>query len=486
MQGREWERFAWLKSRVVAPRASVAERPRAGAAQSLVTAVRLPPLPRLRRVRGPAPAAPQGARRGAAPRRRPARARQRRQAVARRHPRDRVHRAAAAGGARRPVPRDPHPLDAEGARQARRRRPDEAAPAPTRLAEAYTFLRRVEHRIQYLDDQQTHLLPTDDADLDWIARSLGHGGDDGTCELLDQLGEAREFVATRVRRAAARRPPRRASGKRLPQLRPGAAAGRQRGLPRLSCRPSCAARVRPLCEQPKIRLLRDESKLRLAPPDRSARRRRCADGALHARPRRVALHRLARAAAAARELPRAAGRAARGAEPPAAPARPGALADALPDAAPGRDRRAGRRAPAARPLRRRRLQGRARGAPRGAGSAPARPTRSRCSTLAPRPPRRGVPHAGARRRGPHHGRAGRRRSVGAGRRDARVRAALGLEAPEERAPRPSRSFGGHRLRQARRQGARLRQRPRRRVRLRRRRRATPTRRPRSTAPSCAS
>ena len=41
------------------------------------------------------------------------------------------------------------------------------------LAEAYTFLRRVEHRIQYLDDQQTHLLPTNDADLDWIARSLG-------------------------------------------------------------------------------------------------------------------------------------------------------------------------------------------------------------------------------------------------------------------------------------------------------------------------
>jgi glutamate-ammonia-ligase adenylyltransferase len=27
------------------------------------------------------------------------------------------------------------------------------------------FLRRVEHRIQYLDDQQTHLLPTADADL---------------------------------------------------------------------------------------------------------------------------------------------------------------------------------------------------------------------------------------------------------------------------------------------------------------------------------
>ena len=41
------------------------------------------------------------------------------------------------------------------------------------LAAAYVFLRRVEHRIQYLDDQQTHLLPTVDGDLDWIACSLG-------------------------------------------------------------------------------------------------------------------------------------------------------------------------------------------------------------------------------------------------------------------------------------------------------------------------
>ena len=37
------------------------------------------------------------------------------------------------------------------------------------LAQAYVFLRQVEHRIQYLDDQQTHLLPTDDDDLAWIA-----------------------------------------------------------------------------------------------------------------------------------------------------------------------------------------------------------------------------------------------------------------------------------------------------------------------------
>ena len=65
-----------------------------------------------------------------------------------------------------------------------------------RLAEAYTFLRRVEHRIQFLDDQQTHLLPTADHDLGWIAASLGLGTTDNPCELLHHLGETREFVAT--------------------------------------------------------------------------------------------------------------------------------------------------------------------------------------------------------------------------------------------------------------------------------------------------
>ena len=41
------------------------------------------------------------------------------------------------------------------------------------LSAAYVFLRQVEHRIQYLDDQQTHVLPTDDGDLAWIAQTLG-------------------------------------------------------------------------------------------------------------------------------------------------------------------------------------------------------------------------------------------------------------------------------------------------------------------------
>ncbi|MFT4191861.1 MAG: bifunctional [glutamate--ammonia ligase]-adenylyl-L-tyrosine phosphorylase/[glutamate--ammonia-ligase] adenylyltransferase [Comamonas sp.] len=60
------------------------------------------------------------------------------------------------------------------------------------LAEAYVFLRRVEHRIQYLDDQQTHTLPTADEDLAWIARTMGFAD---TCALLDRFYEYREQVA---------------------------------------------------------------------------------------------------------------------------------------------------------------------------------------------------------------------------------------------------------------------------------------------------
>jgi len=41
------------------------------------------------------------------------------------------------------------------------------------LHDAYVFLRQVEHRIQYLDDQQTHQIPTVDADVLWIAQTLG-------------------------------------------------------------------------------------------------------------------------------------------------------------------------------------------------------------------------------------------------------------------------------------------------------------------------
>jgi glutamate-ammonia-ligase adenylyltransferase len=60
------------------------------------------------------------------------------------------------------------------------------------LAQAYDFLRRVEHRIQYLDDQQTHVLPTQDHDLDWIAAAMGYSDAQA---LLRQLNTHRELVA---------------------------------------------------------------------------------------------------------------------------------------------------------------------------------------------------------------------------------------------------------------------------------------------------
>ena len=60
------------------------------------------------------------------------------------------------------------------------------------LAKAYVFLRQVEHRIQYLDDQQTHVLPTHDDDLNWMALTLGFGD---VCDFLSELDSHRERVA---------------------------------------------------------------------------------------------------------------------------------------------------------------------------------------------------------------------------------------------------------------------------------------------------
>ncbi len=60
------------------------------------------------------------------------------------------------------------------------------------LARAYEFLRKVEHRIQYLDDQQTHLMPERDDDLAWIAATLGYTD---TCVFLHELDSHREVVA---------------------------------------------------------------------------------------------------------------------------------------------------------------------------------------------------------------------------------------------------------------------------------------------------
>jgi glutamate-ammonia-ligase adenylyltransferase len=61
-----------------------------------------------------------------------------------------------------------------------------------RLLEAYTFLRNLEHRLQYLDDAQTHTLPANEADRQLVASMMGLPD---TATLLAQLEERRSFVA---------------------------------------------------------------------------------------------------------------------------------------------------------------------------------------------------------------------------------------------------------------------------------------------------
>ena len=190
VQGREWERFAWLKSRVVAPRSTI----ESGSAQDLREAV-LPFVFRKYLDYGVF------------------------ESLRSLHQQIRNHAAKRSAG--RPERANDVKLSRGGIREIEfivqllqvvragqfpelRTRPTQEAlqrvaraglmPQDTAdaLARAYVFLRRVEHRIQYLDDQQTHILPTDDADLDWIAHSMGYSG---CCALLSELDTHREFVA---------------------------------------------------------------------------------------------------------------------------------------------------------------------------------------------------------------------------------------------------------------------------------------------------
>ncbi|MBW8844121.1 MAG: bifunctional [glutamate--ammonia ligase]-adenylyl-L-tyrosine phosphorylase/[glutamate--ammonia-ligase] adenylyltransferase [Burkholderiales bacterium] len=131
-----------------------------------------------------------------------------------------------------------------------------------KLSDAYVFLRRVEHRIQFLDDQQTHCLPQADADLAWIAASLGLKCSREACELFEQLGEVRELVATEFDALLHE------GGKP-----PGTCRGGQCGGPKpavdgeefLAGLPApLAAAVRALADNPRVQGLREESRQRLA------------------------------------------------------------------------------------------------------------------------------------------------------------------------------------------------------------------------------
>jgi glutamate-ammonia-ligase adenylyltransferase len=262
VQGREWERFAWLKSRVVAPRSAVTTG-RALPLRSLVTAfvyrryLDYGIFEGLRQLH--AKIREEAQRRAAG---RPERANDVK--LSRGGIREIefiVQLLLVVRGGQYPEIRTRSTLKALDRLAARGLMKPETA---DKLAAGYTFLRRIEHRIQYLDDQQTHLLPTQDGDLAWIARSMGLAAcKPDACELLDRLGEIRELVATEFDALLHDgRPPagggkngcRQCGGGPLP-LDSEALAER---LP-----PELAERVKHWCAQPRVQSLRDDSRMRL-------------------------------------------------------------------------------------------------------------------------------------------------------------------------------------------------------------------------------
>ena len=71
-----------------------------------------------------------------------------------------------------------------------------SAEAAERLTVAYWFLRKVEHRIQMVADEQSHTLPEDDAGLERIAAMMGYGEtEDFTGALVATMREVERFYA---------------------------------------------------------------------------------------------------------------------------------------------------------------------------------------------------------------------------------------------------------------------------------------------------
>ena len=190
VQGREWERFAWMKSRVVAPRSAVT----GGSAQQLRSVV-LPFVFRRyldynvfeslrvlhQQIRDHA------SKRSAGHPERANDVKLSRGGI--REIEFTVQLLQVVRGGQFPELRTRPTLDALQRVAKAGLMPQATADA---LSEAYVFLRRVEHRIQYLDDQQTHVLPTQDGDLAWIAQTMGHP-DVGS--FLTTLDMHRELVA---------------------------------------------------------------------------------------------------------------------------------------------------------------------------------------------------------------------------------------------------------------------------------------------------
>ena len=261
VQGREWERFAWLKSRVVAPRAVLAGGP--------VLALRSVVQPFVfrqyldysvfdalrelhRQVREHANKRSAG---------RPARASDVK--LSRGGIREIefiVQLLQVVRGGQYPELRTRPTLDALERITRAGLMPAEATQA---LARAYVFLRRVEHRIQYLDDQQTHLLPTHDDDLLWLARTMGYPD---LCAFLGEFDTHRETVAEQFDQLLGGPEPCKACNRLKPapagQAAPGEGADLAR-LPALTEHAAVRAELQRWCALPHVQGLREDARQRL-------------------------------------------------------------------------------------------------------------------------------------------------------------------------------------------------------------------------------
>lgn len=257
VQGREWERFAWLKSRVIAPAACIADK----SASALRGAV-LPFVFRKyldynvfdslrtlhRQIRDHA------AKRAAG---NPGRANDVK--LSRGGIREiefTVQLLQVVRGGQFPELRTRPTLDALQRVTRASLMPRATADA---LAQAYEFLRKVEHRIQYLDDQQTHLIPTRDDDLAWIAATLGFPD---MCAFLCALDAHRETVAHEFDILLGGAPGGGCNGKGCNKNGSrGAVEDLQSlmaGLPE-----AFAAKVAQWCEHPRVLALREDARMRL-------------------------------------------------------------------------------------------------------------------------------------------------------------------------------------------------------------------------------
>ena len=257
VQGREWERFAWLKSRVIAPAACIADK----SASALRGAV-LPFVFRKyldynvfdslrtlhRQIRDHA------AKRAAG---NPGRANDVK--LSRGGIREiefTVQLLQVVRGGQFPELRTRPTLDALQRVAKAGLMPRATADA---LAQAYDFLRKVEHRIQYLDDQQTHLIPTRDDDLTWIAATLGFPD---MCAFLCALDAHRETVAHEFDILLGGAPGGGCTGKGCNKNGSRGSVedlqGVMAGLPE-----AFAAKVSQWCEHPRVLALREDARLRL-------------------------------------------------------------------------------------------------------------------------------------------------------------------------------------------------------------------------------